>query len=196
MLGARHVRDQRRVARPGRRGGGPRLLFSTAQLLGGALFVAGLRLDDAPIRASGTPHVTNPTRTWARLAFAFLLTAAAANVGIAAAELLGHTTTLTQMSGARRLLAQGFLLPVILVMAARILPGYSGYMLRRPRLLAGLVWSLLAGAALRSAAELIGGYANGWGAVVGIGSTIAVASFVIFAVGLWRAIDRTPYPSV
>jgi len=116
-----------------------RLVVSLAQLLGAALFVAGLRLYEAPLRASGMPQVTNPTRTWARLAFALLLTAAAANVGIAAAELLGRATALTQISAARHLLAQGFLLPIIVLMAARILPGYSGHMLHRPRLLAGLV---------------------------------------------------------
>ncbi|HET6316547.1 MAG TPA: NnrS family protein, partial [Chloroflexota bacterium] len=172
-----------------------RLVVSLAQLLGAALFVSGVRLYEAPLRASGMPQVTNPTRTWARLAFAFLLTAAAANVGIAAAELLGRTTTLMQVSAARHLLAQGFLLPIIVLMAARILPGYSGHMLHRPRLLAGLVWSLLLGAGLRGMAELIGGYANGWGPMVGIGGTLAVAAFVVFAIGLWRAIDRAPSPA-
>jgi hypothetical protein len=60
-------------------------------------------------------------------------------------------------------------------------------MLQRPRLLAGLVWALLAGAAIRFAAELVGGYAPGWGALVALGGTLGVAAFVVFAVGLWRA---------
>ena len=105
---------------------------------------------------------------------------------------IGVPLSLTEASAARHLLAQGFLLPVIVYMAARILPGYSGYMLHRPRLLATLVWSLLAGAALRGGAELIGGYAPGWGAAVALGGTLAVVVFVVFGVGLWRATSHSP----
>jgi hypothetical protein len=151
-----------------------RTLTALAQLLAAVLFVAGLRLYEVPIRASGTPYVTNPTRRWARLAFAMLLAAAAANLGIATAEMLGVTTTVTQLSAARHLLVQGFLLPLMVLMAARILPGYSGYMLRRPRLLGALVWSLLIGAALRGGAELVGGYSPGWNLLVALGGALAV----------------------
>jgi hypothetical protein len=83
------------------------------------------------------------SRRWARLAFAMLLAAAAANLGIATAETLGAMATLTQLSAARHLVAQGFLLPLIVLMAARILPGYSSYMLHRARMIAALVGSLL-----------------------------------------------------
>jgi len=76
-----------------------------AQLVAALLFVAALRLYELPARESGTPSVTNPTRRWARLAFASLLTAAAANLGIATAEALGLTVTSTQISAARHLLA-------------------------------------------------------------------------------------------
>jgi uncharacterized protein involved in response to NO len=164
-----------------------RTLIVLAQLVGAVLFVAGLRLYEPPTRASGTPYVTNPTRRWARLAFAMLLVAAAANLGIATAELLGVTTTLTQLSAARHLLVQGFLLPLIVLMAARILPGYSGYMLHRSRLLGALVWSLLVGAALRGGAELVGGYSPGWSLLVALGGTLAVVAFTAFAVELWRS---------
>ena len=155
------------------------------------LFVAGLRLYEFPARASGTPYVTNPTRRWARLAFAMLLVAAAANLGIATAEVLGVTTTLTELSAARHLLVQGFLLPLIVLMAARILPGYSGYMLHRSRRLGALLWSLLIGAALRSGAELVGGYSPGWSVLVAVGGTLAVVAFTAFAVGLWRSTGPT-----
>jgi uncharacterized protein involved in response to NO len=99
---------------------------------------------------------------------------------------------MTRLSAARHLVAQGFLLPLIVLMAARILPGYSGSMLHRPRLLSALMWSLLLGAALRGAAELIGGYSPGWSLLVGVGGTLAVIAFVVFAFGLWRATGRTP----
>jgi len=169
-----------------------RTLTSLAQLLAVVLFVAGLRLYEVPIRASGTPYVTNPTRRWARLVFAMLLTAGAANLGIATAEMLGVTTTATQLSAARHILVQGFLLPLIVLMAARILPGYSGYMLHRARLLGALVWSLLIGAALRGGAELVGGYSPGWSVLVALGGTLAVVAFIAFALGLWRSTASAP----
>jgi hypothetical protein len=175
-----------------------RILAALAQLVAALLFVAALRMYELPVRESGTPYVTNPTRRWARLAFALLLAAAAANVGIAVAETRGATASVTQLSAARHMLAQGFLLPLIVLMAARILPGYSGSMLHRPRLLGALVWSLLLGAALRGAAELIGGYSPGWSVLVGVGGTLAVIAFTMFAYGLWRATPaarrRTPAP--
>jgi hypothetical protein len=126
------------------------------------------------------------SRRWARLAFAMLLAAAAANLGIATAETLGAMATLTQLSAARHLVAQGFLLPLIVLMAARILPGYSSYMLYRARLLAALVWSFLVGAVLRGGGELIGGYGPGWNIMVALGGALTVIAFVVFAVGLWR----------
>jgi hypothetical protein len=169
-----------------------RAITDLAQLVAVVLFVTGLRLYESPARESGTPLVTNPTRRWARLAFAMLLAAAAANLGIAAEEILGGTGSLTQLSAARHLVAQGFLLPLIVLMAARILPGYSGYMLHRARLLAALVWSVLVGAVLRGGAELIGGYGPGWNVIVALGGALAVMAFLVFAVGLWRATGRTP----
>jgi NnrS protein len=170
----------------------PRAVAALCQLAGGCMYVLALRLYDTPARASGMPNVTNPTRRWARLAFALMLVAAAANFGLAAAEFLGFPSTMTGLSAARHALAQGFLLPVIVVMAARILPGYSGHMLPRPRLLAGMVWALLVGAALRFVAEFVGGYTPGWAAIVALGGTLGVVSFVVFAVGLWRATGRAP----
>jgi uncharacterized protein involved in response to NO len=172
-------------------GAGPaRLVATLAQLTGAILYVVSLRLYEWPIRESGTPWVTNPTRRWARSAFGLLLAAAAANVGIAAAETLGLRVTLTELSAGRHLVAQGFLLPLIVLMAARILPGYSGQMLHRPRLLAALGWSLLMGAAVRGGAELVAGYASGWGSAVALGGVIGAVAFVVFAVGLWRAVPR------
>jgi hypothetical protein len=170
----------------------PRALAALAQLAGASLYVLALRLYETPARPSGTPHVTDSTRRWARLAFALTLVAGAADFGLALVEALGYPPALTGLSAARHALAQGFLLPVMVVMAARILPGYSGHMLQRPRLLARLVWTMFAGAAVRFVAELLGGYAPGWGAAVSLGGTLGVASFVVFAVGLWRATGHAP----
>jgi hypothetical protein len=163
-----------------------------ARLAGVGSYVVALRLYEVPVRPSGTPHITDPTRRWARLAFALMLVAAAADFGLAMAEALGLTPALTVLSAARHALAQGFLLPVIVVMVARILPGYSGYMLHRSRLPSMLVWTLLAGAALRFVAELLGGYAPGCGVLVALGGTLGVIALLMFAVGLWRATGRGP----
>ncbi|MGI9147993.1 MAG: hypothetical protein ACR2IK_15805 [Chloroflexota bacterium] len=170
----------------------PRAFAALAQLAGGCLYVVALRLYEAPARVSGTPHVTDPTRRWARLAFAMMLLAAAADFGLAMADVLGRTPAQTGVSAARHALAQGFLLPMIALMAARILPGYSGYMVHRVRLLAVLVWALLAGAALRFGAELAGGYAPGWGPLVALGGALGVLAFSVFAVGVWRASGQGP----
>jgi hypothetical protein len=170
----------------------PRAAAALAQLAAAILFVLALRLYERPLRPSGTPHVTDPTRRWIRVAFALMLASAAVDFGLALADGLGATPSLTQLSAARHALAQGFLLPLIVLMAARILPGYSGLMVRRPGLLAAMMWTLLVGAGVRFAAELFGGYSSGWGALVALGGTLGVAAFVVFAVGLWYATIRVP----
>jgi hypothetical protein len=176
-----------------------RALAALFQVVGAWLFVVALRLYEPPLRPSGTPHVTDPTRRWVRWAFAVMLCAAAADFGRAAADALGRTTLLTELSAARHGLAQGFLLPLIVLMAARLLPGYSAEMNRRPTLLSALVWSLLASGALRFAAEFLGGYTTGWGPLVALAGTVGAVAFLVFAVGLWQASGRvrpsqTPSP--
>lgn len=169
-----------------------RLVFTIAQLAGACLYVLALRLYEAPARPSGMPHVTAPTRLWARLAYAFLLVGGAIDVAVAAVDLVGGASTATQISAGRHAVAQGFLLPVMVYMAARILPGYSGEMMRKPRVLGALIWSLFAGAALRVVFELYGGYAPGFGALVALGGTLTAAAFTVFAIGLWRTTGRAP----
>jgi hypothetical protein len=65
-----------------------RAAAAAAQLAGAALYVVALRLYEAPVRASGMPHVTNPTHHWARVAFGYLLVAATANTALALHEAL------------------------------------------------------------------------------------------------------------
>jgi hypothetical protein len=171
-----------------------RITSAAAQLTGALLYLAAIRLYESAARESGTPHVTNPTRTWARVAFAFLLVAAALNVGLPLYELAGGMISSVMLSAVRHTLAQGFLLPVIVFMAARILPGYSGQMARQPRLLGSLMWTLFVGAALRAGAELVGGYGPGWSLMVALGGLLGVVAFTVFAIGLWRAIGMSRSP--
>ncbi len=157
-------------------------------LAGCVLFVATLRLYERPARPSRMPYVTDTTRTWARLAFAFLLLGAVLNVALPALELVGGgPVPATAVSAARHALAQGFLVPVMVFMAARILPGYSASMLRNRDELAALMATLFGGAALRVFGELFGGYSLGWGAVVAVGAAAEALAFTWFALRLWWA---------
>jgi hypothetical protein len=164
-----------------------RIIAAAAQLMGALLYLAAIRLYEHPARDSDAPHVTNPTRTWARVAFGFLLVAATLNVYLPLYELGGGTSSSVMVSAVRHALAQGFLLPIIVFMAARILPGYSGHMARRPLFLRGLMWILFVGAAVRSGAELFGGYGPGWSMMVALGALLSVGVFTVFSIGLWRA---------
>ena len=122
-----------------------------------------------------------------------MLAGATADFGLALAESLGTTTpSLTELSAARHALAQGFLLPLIVLMAARILPGYSGRMMRQPRRLSAMMWMLLIGAASASSPSSLVATVRGWGALVALGGTLGVAAFIVFAVGLWQATVRVP----
>jgi hypothetical protein len=164
-----------------------RVMAATAQLAGIIGYLYALRLYEAPERASTAPQVTDPTRTWVRVAFGFLVVAAAANMALSLVNLGGGAATSLMLSASRHALAQGFLLPIIVLMAARILPGYSGRMMRQPSLLAGLLWTLFVGAALRSGAELLGGYESGWSMAVAAGALLSSGAFTVFALGLWQS---------
>jgi hypothetical protein len=164
-----------------------RTLAALAQFAGAVLYAYSLRLFAPPLRASSIPRITNPARAWMRMAFGFLLLGAAANVLIALGADFRSLATFVITSAARHALAQGFLLPVIVFMAARILPGYSAAMVRHPGRLAVLMWTLFGAAALRVGGEMIGGYAPGWNLVVAAGGTLGTAVFIVFAVALGRS---------
>jgi hypothetical protein len=139
-----------------------RAIMAMAQLVGIIAYLYALRLYEPPERASTAPYVTDPTRTWARVAFGFLVLAALVNLAAAVSSLAASGANASMLSAGRHALGQGFLLPIIVLMAGRILPGYSGLMIRQPRLLAGLLWTLFVGAAMRSGAQLLGGYDGAW----------------------------------
>jgi hypothetical protein len=169
-----------------------RVLATLAQLAGSVLYVHALRLFEPSVRASSIPRVTNPARAWARTAFVFLLLSTATSVVTAVGGLLaGWPTTFTTISAARHALAQGFLLPLIVFMASRILPGYSSAMVGRPRFMNALMWTLFAGSLLRAVGELAGGYVDGWNLVVACGGALGTVAFLVFAVTLWRMTPRT-----
>jgi hypothetical protein len=155
------------------------------------LWLVGLY--DPPARESGTPHVTTPTRRWVRLAFAFALFSLSLSVGLFGREaLLGVAPSTTEVSAARHALGQGFLLPLMVAMAARMLPVLSADVLKRRLRLEVTVDLLFMGALLRVGAEAVGGYSVDTGPLVVLGGTLSVVGFALFAVAMWRSLGRLP----
>src|SRR5262249_19696143 len=114
----------------------PRLSGAVLELLVLATWLWLVGLYAQPTRASGTPYVTNPTRRWVRLAFAFFVVSLALDCWFFAREaFLGVPPTFTELSAARHALAQGFLLPLMIAMATRLLPILSADVLKHRHLL-------------------------------------------------------------
>ena len=155
--------------------------------------VLALRLYEPAARESGRPHVTNPTRLWVRLAYGWLLVATLLHTWLSIREgLSGPPGSFTELSAARHALAMGFLMMLLVGVASRILPGYSGWALRRPRFMAWTIGLLSAGALLRVGGELSGGYGGIFGPITGLGGTLGVAGFALFAASLWPALGHLP----
>jgi hypothetical protein len=155
------------------------------------LWQAGLY--QLPSRESGTPYVTNPTRRWVRLAFALLLFSLAFSVGLFGREaLLGVPPTITELSAARHALGQGFLMPLMVAMAVRMLPVVSADALKHRLRLELIVDVLLIGALVRVGAEAVGGYSSETGPLVALGGTLSIVGFALFAVAMWSSLGRLP----
>ena len=175
-------------------------LGAWTRLLGGAIELAVLctwlwliGMYARPSRESGTPYVTNPTRRWIRLAFVFLVFSLALDVGLFGREaVFGTAPSITELSAARHALAQGFLLPLMVSMASRLLPVYSADVLRRRALTELTIDLLLVGALMRVGAEAIGGYQAVAGLLVALGGGAGVAGFAVFAIGMWSALGGLP----
>jgi len=163
-----------------------RAIPALSQAAGVLLYAAALRLFERPGRVSLIPLVTDDGRTWLRIAVGFLVAASAINVAAAVPALVGSSYPLTELSAARHALAQGFVVPVIVFMGARILPGYAPRMMAHPNRLAVLMGILFVGALLRAGGEFAGGYSEGWGAVVGLGAALTTVAFAVFAFELWQ----------
>lgn len=162
-------------------------------VLGVWLWAIGLY--DHPSRESGTPYVTNPTRRWVRLAFAMLALGAALHVGLFGREvLLGVAPSSTELSAARHALGQGFLLPLMVAMAARLLPIFSADVLKHRQRIEVIVDLLLLGGAVRVVAEVLGGYSTFSGSLIVLGGLLTWAGFTAFAVGMWSSLARLPRP--
>jgi hypothetical protein len=168
--------------------------------LGGAVLELGvlgwwlwaIGLYKAPSRLSGTPLVTGPTRRWVRWAFGFLTLALSVQLILFARDLFGSPVLGTELSAVRHALAQGFLIPLIVAMAVRLLPVVSADALKRPGRLEITLSLCFAGAALRSGPELLGAYEYPVGLPVALGGTLSTTAFLYFAWILWASLGRLP----
>jgi hypothetical protein len=104
----------------------------------------------------------------------------------------GAPPWITELSAARHALGQGFLLPLMVAMAARLLPIFSADMLKHKLRLELTVDLLLLGAVVRVVAEAIGGYGTFSGPLIALGGTMGVIGFAIFAAGMWSSLGRLP----
>lgn len=153
-------------------------------------------LYEAPARESGTPYVTNPTRGWVRLAFFFLVAGVALNTALYAREVLsGLSASMTELSAARHALAQGYLLPLMLSMAGRLLPVLSAWTLKHRAAFELIIDVVFVGAFLRVVAEAAGGYAEPGSHVVALGGALGLAGFAAGAAWLWHSLSRLPKTS-
>ena len=168
----------------------------TLALLALVGFVLALRLYEPAARESGRPHITNPTRLWFRLAYAWLLGSTLLHAALSLREELGGPAAgFTELSAARHALTMGFLVVLLVGMASRILPGYSGWALQHPRFLGWTIGLLLAGAAVRVGGELAGGYVGLFGPLTGLGGVLGTLGFLLFAASLWPALGHLPAPA-
>jgi uncharacterized protein involved in response to NO len=128
-----------------------------------------------------------------RLAFASLLFSLAFSVGLFGREaLLGVPPTITELSAARHALGQGFLMPLMVAMAVRMLPVVSADALKHRLRLELIVDVLLIGALVRVGAEAVGGYSSETGPLVALGGTLSIVGFALFAVAMWSSLGRLP----
>jgi hypothetical protein len=172
---------------------GLRWLGSALELVVVVAWVWLIGLYRAPSRASGSPHITNPTRRWVQCSFGFLLGSLALYTFLFGREVLFGVPPLSyELSSARHALGQGFLLPLMATMAARLLPIYSADVLRHRTLLEVTIDLLLLGALLRVVAEALGGYQPVFGTFVAIGSSLTLIGYCVFAGRMWAALGRLP----
>lgn len=171
-----------------------RIAGAWPQLIGVLLYLDGLNLYRAPVRPSGAPNVTDPARRWIRLAFAWLVIANALTALWATRALLGGpAASFFEITAERHALAQGFILTLIIAYGSRILPGYSAWAIVHPRTTESIVALVTAGAALRVVGEIVASWpASAGEAIAGVGGTLAVAGFLLFAAFLAKTVGHAP----
>ncbi len=87
----------------------PGVLGTLIRWRGAVAYLVALRLFEPAARPSGTPHITNPTRLWVRLAAAWLAVSVGMGLLFAAREALRDApASFLEASAQRHALAMGF----------------------------------------------------------------------------------------
>jgi len=180
----------------------PDVLFVAAwlEIFGVALFLRGLGIYRKAARPSTLPLITEPARRWIRIAFGWLVVAPILVALYTLPALLtgasGIADDVFEVGAARHALGEGFLLTLIVALGARILPGYSAWAIRHPRVSEILVMTLTAGAVFRVIGEVgIAQDVEGSAVCATIGGTLSVSAFLVFAVILGVTTGRTSRPA-
>ena len=165
------------------------------QMAGVVAVVWNLRLFYRPTRPSSAPAVTEPFRRWVIIAFGWLLIAnALPAIWALRVSLGGIEPSFFEITAERHALAQGFLLSIIVAYGARILPGYSAWAIRHPRLSEVTFACVTIGALLRVIGELGTGSALPFAAIAAAGGgTVGTIGFLLFSIPL-LVVDPRPAP--
>jgi hypothetical protein len=165
-----------------------------ASVVGIGCALAALRVWAAPI---GSPDADSGwLRRFAATAYGWLVVAGVLLLGLRLAEAVGPVSLLHAhaIGGAsRHALTVGFVSLMLVGVAWRILPLFSGAAGPRPGLVGAVFSLLVAGSLLRVGGQVAAGlWGGGWYAVMGVSGWPELAGVTLFAVDVLRLLGKTP----
>jgi hypothetical protein len=168
-------------------------------LVGVVSFLSGLRLfesGDLTLPDLSRQGIPSSYRYFIRVAYAWLLAAALLGAYLSFRPALGGPpTAMTEASAARHALALGFVTLIIVGMATRILPVFSGNRLFSARLQQLAFWLLFTSAALRVSVELVWSYGSALDPLLSTSGVLGLAGIAVFAANIWLTLQgRTLRP--
>jgi hypothetical protein len=178
-------------------------LTAHAGLSAGAMLITGVGVAYAltALRV-WSPGLTNadPDAAWlgrfARTAYAWLAVAIVLLIELRLSELISPVAPLDQHAfggAARHALTVGFVSFMIVGVAWRILPIFSGAARPRPALIATTFGLLVTGNTLRVVGQTaVGLWGGGWYAVMGVSGWLELAGVTLFAFDILRLLRGTP----
>jgi hypothetical protein len=166
----------------------------TATVLGIGCAIAALRLW-SPGLSAGDPDALC-LRRFARTAYTWLVLAGAILFGLRLAEVFAPVTQLHQHAfggASRHALTVGFVSLMIVGVAWRILPVFSGARRAHPALVPVVFGLLLTGNTLRVFGQMAAGVWGGaWHGVMGISGWLELTGVTLFALDVLRLLRGTP----
>lgn len=161
---------------------------------GAALVILALRVW-SPVLAAGDADTAALAR-FVRTAFAWFAVAAVLTLGLRAAQAAYPVSLLHEHAfggAARHALTVGFISLMLVGVASRILPIFSGAQRTPPAYLAQIYGVLLAGCALRVIGQIASGIWGGpWYAVMGVSGWLETYGISLFALDVLRLLNGSP----